>query len=147
MKNIRQTELIIDLRNAIYQVCKQFSQCSENHERVVLSQADYSLSDETDRTEFIKGRREGKKRARALLDFEKSDDDDLGFLKNDVLSEKDENRWTGELNGEKGLFPTKFVELVRGPLALAFKQILCHGLKKPNGIASSFFHPWQFIGI
>jgi hypothetical protein len=115
MKNIRQTELIIDLRNAIYQVCKHFSQCSENHERVVVTQADYSVSDETDRTEFIKGRREGKKRARALLDFEKSDDDDLGFLKNDVLtilSEKDEHCWTGELNGETGWFPAKFVEVL-----------------------------------
>lgn len=42
---------------------------------------------------------------------------------------------------------SRVVELVRGPLALAIKQILCHGLRQSNGIVSSLIsHPWPFIG-
>lgn len=38
-KNIRQTELLIDLRNAITQICKHFSHCNEKHnEKIILNQ-------------------------------------------------------------------------------------------------------------
>lgn len=40
-------------------------------------------------------------------DFEKHDDDELGFRKNDiitVISQKDEHCWIGELNGLRGWF-------------------------------------------
>lgn len=63
---------------------------------------------------FLKARKEGRKRARALLDFEKQESDELGFQKNDliiILSEKDEHCWVGELNGLQGWFPAKFVEV------------------------------------
>lgn len=39
------------------------------------------------------------------LDFERHDDDELGFRKNDiitVISQKDEHCWIGELNGLRG---------------------------------------------
>jgi hypothetical protein len=60
------------------------------------------------------GRRIGLKRARALLDFERQSDDELGFRKNDivtVLCERDEHCWVGELNGLRGWFPAKFVQV------------------------------------
>lgn len=40
-----------------------------------------------------------------LLDFERHDDDELGFRKNDIItiiSQKDEHCWVGELNGLRG---------------------------------------------
>lgn len=40
------------------------------------------------------------KRAKALLDFDKTDDDELGFKRNDiitVLSTKDDHCWIGEV--------------------------------------------------
>lgn len=41
----------------------------------------------------------------AISDFERHDDDELGFRKNDiitVISQKDEHCWVGELNGLQG---------------------------------------------
>lgn len=63
---------------------------------------------------FLKARREGRKRGRALLDFEQQEEDELGFRKNDlitIVSEKDEHCWVGELGGKRGWFPAKFVEV------------------------------------
>lgn len=40
-----------------------------------------------------------------LIDFERHDDDELGFRKNDIItiiSQKDEHCWIGELNGLRG---------------------------------------------
>lgn len=90
----------MDLRNALSHICKHLSECSyeEHDSRVISNQPDYLISDAEDRIRFFKGRREGKKRARALLNFEKKDEDDLGFRKNDiiiVLCEKDEHCWIG----------------------------------------------------
>lgn len=48
------------------------------------------------------------------MDFEKQEPDELGFRKNDliiILSERDEHCWVGELNGLRGWFPAKFVEV------------------------------------
>jgi len=41
-----------------------------------------------------------------FIDFERHDDDELGFRKNDiitVISQKDEHCWVGELNGLQGM--------------------------------------------
>jgi hypothetical protein len=113
------------------------------------------------------------KRAKAILDFDKTDDDELGFRQNDiitVLSTKDDHCWIGEASGEKGWFPSKFVtliderngkvysqagddslntrirDLIRGEFSLALKQIFEHGLKRwsmLNGIRRQ--HPWLFV--
>jgi len=59
--------------------------------------------------------RHRRRRARALLDFERRDADELGFRRNDVLtvlSMRDEHCWVGELHGRRGWFPAKFVELL-----------------------------------
>lgn len=40
-----------------------------------------------------------------ISDFERHDDDELGFRKNDIItiiSRKDEHCWVGELNGLRG---------------------------------------------
>lgn len=42
-----------------------------------------------------------------VADFERHDDDELGFRKNDIItivSQKDEHCWVGELNGLRGSF-------------------------------------------
>uniref|UniRef100_A0AC34FM49 RUN and TBC1 domain-containing protein 3 n=1 Tax=Panagrolaimus sp. ES5 TaxID=591445 RepID=A0AC34FM49_9BILA len=172
-KNIRQTEMIVDLRNSIHQICRHFTLCNEDHEQQINMQADYSLeSHDKDCEIFLRARREGRKRARALLDFQQQEEDELGFYKNDIiniLSEKDEHCWVGELHGERGWFPAKFVEIidergknycafgdeavqprigeiVRGQFSQAFFKLLNHGLREANIIAASFVsHPWPFI--
>lgn len=175
-KNIRQTELLIDLHNAVLQVCKHFEDCPETHEgRNISTQADYSSERQAkDREIFFKTRREAKKRARALLDFEKQEEDELGFTKNSIITvldhTKDEHCWIGELNGQRGWFPAKFVEvidergknycssgdeavdstiasIVRGPLAMVFRRILLHGIRSSSRLHPSFVpHAWVFIG-
>ncbi len=55
------------------------------------------------------------KRAKALEDFARQDTDELGFRANDivtVLDMHDEHCWLGEMNGLRGWFPAKLVELL-----------------------------------
>ncbi|KAL3108857.1 hypothetical protein niasHT_015033 [Heterodera trifolii] len=212
-KNIRQTELVLDLRNAILQsvceedgesankkmppdqsgtflgVCAHFAECQEPCHRgsssrpSVNTQADYATGFDLaeEHAQFLCARHNDgqKRRARALINFDQRDDDDLSFRKNQlitIVSEKDEHCWLGELDGRRGWFPAQFVkvidergtdycargdemvcariaELVRGPLAFAFHQILCHGLRSSlksslwssSTSSSSSSHPWTFI--
>lgn len=49
----------------------------------------------------------------SFADFERHDDDELGFRKNDIItiiSQKDEHCWVGELNGLRGKNPTTEIE-------------------------------------
>ncbi|OXB54454.1 hypothetical protein ASZ78_013511, partial [Callipepla squamata] len=184
-KNIKQTELVADLREAILQVARHFQcvdpkNCSIVSEscRVLLERvgsrknaSDYSMeSHQRDHENYVACSRNRRRRAKALLDFERHDDDELGFRKNDIItiiSQKDEHCWVGELNGLRGWFPAKFVEilderskeysiagddsvtegvtdLVRGTLCPALKSIFEHGLKKPSLLGGAC-HPWLFI--
>lgn len=64
--------------------------------------ADYSMESHANYINVSKTR---KRRAKALLDFERHDDDELGFRRNDIItiiSQKDEHCWIGELNGLRG---------------------------------------------
>lgn len=65
--------------------------------------ADYSMvSHSADQDAFLSISRSKRKRARAILDFERRDDDELGFRTNDIItiiSQRDEHCWVGELNG------------------------------------------------
>jgi len=123
-----------------------------------------------DHENFINVARTRKRRAKALHDFERHDDDELGFRRNDIItiiSQKDEHCWVGELNGLRGWFPAKFVELldersklytsagddaisetvtdlVRGTLAPAIKAFLEHGMKRPTFLGGPI-HPWLYI--
>ncbi|CAI5454719.1 unnamed protein product [Caenorhabditis angaria] len=172
MKNIRQTEILVDLKESVLQICRYFISCDEKMEMNVCTQADYSPeSHNKDIENYLKGRREGAKRARALLDFARQDEDELGFRKNDIItiiSEKDEHCWVGEVNGLRGWFPAKFVEVVdergksytiygdeavspeiteyiRGRLANSFRQIMDHGIRENVLYSTMAYHPWSFI--
>ncbi|XP_043924287.1 small G protein signaling modulator 3 isoform X2 [Protopterus annectens] len=169
-KNIKQTEVIADLREAILQVARHF-QCTDPKNCSIELTPDYSMeSHQKDHENYVAVSRTRRRRAKALLDFERHDDDELGFRKNDIIiiiSQKDEHCWVGELNGLRGWFPAKFVEilderskeycvagddsvteaitdLVRGTLCPAMKAIFEHGLKKPSLLGGPC-HPWLFI--
>lgn len=169
-KNIRQTELLVDMREAILQVARHFQSVDSRYSQVSLG-ADYTMESHCrDHESYAAVTRGRRRRAKALLDFERHDDDELGFRKNDVItviSQKDEHCWVGELNGLRGWFPAKFVELlderskfytsagddtvtetitdlVRGTLCPALKAIFEHGLKK-SSLIGGVCHPWLFI--
>ncbi|XP_066113401.1 small G protein signaling modulator 3 isoform X2 [Saccopteryx bilineata] len=169
-KNIKQTELVADLREAILRVAHHF-QCTDPKNCNVELTPDYSMeSHQQDHENYVACSRSHRRRAKALLDFERHDDDELGFRKNDIItivSQKDEHCWVGELNGLRGWFPAKFVEvlderskeysiagddavtegvtdLVRGTLCPALKALFEHGLKKPSLLGGAC-HPWLFI--
>lgn len=140
-KNIRQTEILVDLREAIMKVCRHFLTIEPKLTAHIKTVADYSMdSHSKDHENYIHVSRTRKRRAKALHDFERNDDDELGFRRNDIitiLSQKDEHCWVGELNGKyneniyrnfehissklhlkifhiglRGWFPAKFVELL-----------------------------------
>uniref|UniRef100_A0A8C2E5Q4 RUN and TBC1 domain-containing protein 3 n=1 Tax=Cyprinus carpio TaxID=7962 RepID=A0A8C2E5Q4_CYPCA len=163
-KNIKQTELVAALREAISRTAEHFH-CLDPRN------CNYTMeSHQRDHENFLVVSRNRRRRAKALLDFERHDDDELGFRKNDIItiiSQKDEHCWVGELNGLRGWFPAKFVEvlderskeyslagddtvteavndLARGTLCPALKDIFQHGLKKPS-ILGGPCHPWLFI--
>ncbi|XP_059928684.1 small G protein signaling modulator 3 [Gadus macrocephalus] len=169
-KNIKQTELVAALREAISSSADHFH-CLDPHQTNTDLTPDYSMeSHQRDHENFLVVSRNRRRRAKALLDFERHDDDELGFRKNDIItimSQKDEHCWVGELNGLRGWFPAKFVEilderskeyslagddavtaavtdLARGTLCPALKNIFQHGLKKPS-ILGGPCHPWLFI--
>lgn len=169
-KNIRQTELLVDLREAILQVARHFMNLDPKLSNLSLV-ADYMMeSHAKDHDNYVNVSRIRQRRAKALLDFERHDDDELGFRKNDIItiiSQKDEHCWVGELNGLRGWFPAKFVELlderskqytcagddtvseavtdlVRGTLCPAVKAVLEQGMRKPSFLGGPC-HPWLFI--
>ncbi|OCT85508.1 small G protein signaling modulator 3 homolog [Xenopus laevis] len=169
-KNIKQTALVADLREAILQVARHF-QCTDPKNCSIDLTPDYTMeSHQRDHENYVSCSRSRRRRAKALLDFERHDDDELGFRKNDIItiiSQKDEHCWVGELNGLRGWFPAKFVEIlderskeysvagddsvtegitdvVRGTLCPSIKSIFEHGLKKPSLLGGPC-HPWLFI--
>ncbi|XP_068157829.1 small G protein signaling modulator 3 homolog [Drosophila tropicalis] len=170
-KNIRQTEILVDLREAILKVGRHFITIEPKLAGHIQLTANYgSESHSRDHENFINVARTRKRRAKALHDFERHDDDELGFRRNDIItiiSQKDEHCWVGELNGLRGWFPAKFVELldersklytsagddaisetvtdlVRGTLAPAVKAFLEHGMQRPSFLGGPI-HPWLFI--
>jgi len=62
------------------------------------------------------GAANGKEQLRALYDFEAEQPGELNFFKDDIiqkLSDIDENWMEGELNGEVGMFPSTYVEVMQ----------------------------------
>ncbi|KRX98926.1 Small G protein signaling modulator 3 [Trichinella pseudospiralis] len=141
----------------------------------LLLRADYSIeSHSRDYDAYTEAHRKTRRCARALIDFERHEEDELGFCKNDiieVLSRRDEHCWIGELNGRRGWFPAKFVELVddqlrdysfplvddddddfaekitklvRHQFCTILKTIFEYGMKKCSLLGRPF-HPWMFI--
>ncbi|XP_018114748.1 small G protein signaling modulator 3 homolog isoform X3 [Xenopus laevis] len=169
-KNIKQTALVADLREAILQVARHFQYTDPKNCSIDLT-PDYTMeSHQRDHENYVSCSQSRRRRAKALLDFERHDDDELGFRKNDIItiiSQKDEHCWVGELNGLRGWFPAKFVDilderskeysvagddsvtegitdLIRGTLSPSIKSIFEHGLKKPSLLGGPC-HPWLFI--
>ena len=56
--------------------------------------------------------------ARVTFDYEAENEDELNLTEGDmvkVLDQEEEGWWKGELKGKIGVFPSNFVELVKGP--------------------------------
>lgn len=174
MKNIVQTELLVSLREVIVKIGQHFQQYDPEKFSKCDLNADYSVeSHSNDLENYMDNSQIRKfKRAKAIMDFDKTDDDELGFRKNDiitVLSSKDDHCWIGELNGEKGWFPTRFVtviderngkiyssagddsindrirDLIKNEFCTILKSIFENGQKKWSVMGSSIQHPWLFI--
>ncbi|XP_067876000.1 small G protein signaling modulator 3 [Heterodontus francisci] len=89
-KNIKQTELVADLREAILQVARHF-QCLDPKNCSIELTPDYSMeSHQKDHENYVAVSRNRRRRAKALLDFERHDDDELGFRKNDIITDDPE---------------------------------------------------------
>ncbi|CAF4659350.1 unnamed protein product, partial [Rotaria sp. Silwood2] len=162
-RNITQTEMLVNLREAILKIAKHFKDNDPQgyaQENIDLS-VDYSIESHVkDHEHYANISLQKCKRAKALLDFECQDSNELGFKKNDILkilSMSDEHCWIGELNGKHGWFPAKFVQLVdersklyslagddsvnenisdlvRGKLGTCIKLIFEHGLRKTSTV-------------
>ncbi|KHJ42638.1 TBC domain protein [Trichuris suis] len=171
IKNVKQTELILQLREAVQLVAKQMMESNAASYTGADVQADYSVaSHENDYQVYLDNHQSSQKFARALVDFERHDEDELGFRKDDmitVISRKDEHCWIGEIKGVRGWFPAKFVELlsdqlrdyssfpddpdsekmenvVRNRFCSALKSIFEYGIKK-SSLLGRRVHPWLFI--
>ncbi|VDD79736.1 unnamed protein product [Mesocestoides corti] len=136
IKNIRQTELLVNLRQAILA------------------------------TAVVQNRR-----AKALEDFARQERDELGFRRHDIITVidmHDEHCWLGEINGLRGWFPAKLVQLldersklyspagddvvysavgnlVRHGLCSSLSAIFEYGLKRARGLTDQRPSPWKFI--
>lgn len=110
-KNIKQTELVAALREAIAHTAEHFHCLDPHHSSTVRRTSercshigdlsshlgvlclrqdltpDYSMeSHQRDHENFLVVSRNRRRRAKALLDFERHDDDELGFRKNDIIT-------------------------------------------------------------
>lgn len=174
MKNILQTEFLVNLREIILKIAHHFqTKDPKAYLNVCDLNADYSIeSHSKDIENYMKITTEPSlKRAKALVTFEITDDDELGFQKNDIitiLSTKDDHCWIGELNNKKGWFPSRLVsliderngkiysaagddsimpeirDLIRGEFSQNIRLIFEHGLKKWTVLGGTM-HPWSFI--
>ncbi|GAA48514.1 small G protein signaling modulator 3 homolog [Clonorchis sinensis] len=171
LKNVRQTEILVELKQAILMIVRHFRLCDPQHADA-SSQADYSMeSHRLDLETYVQVAQHRRRRAKALMDFERQEPDELGFSKNDIITiinSDDEHCWVGELDGVRGWFPANFVELldergknyssagddavnqniaslVRGGLCTALSAVFTHGLRRPRLLGESGCHPWHFI--
>lgn len=86
LKQIYATEVLVDLREAVLQIGRHFQLTDARLAHLSLT-PDYSMESHAQDHEIYAGvMRSKKRRAKALLDFERHDDDELGFRKNDVIT-------------------------------------------------------------
>lgn len=79
-------EVLVDLREAVLQIGRHFQLADARLAHLSLT-PDYSMESHAQDHEIYAGvMRSKKRRAKALLDFERHDDDELGFRKNDVIT-------------------------------------------------------------
>ncbi|KAL5106425.1 hypothetical protein TcWFU_009254 [Taenia crassiceps] len=171
VKNIRQTELLVNLRQAILAIVRHFHNNDPSHEKVSV-QPDYSLASHgRDLATYVQMAVVQSRRAKALEDFARQEKDELGFLRHDIITVidmHDEHCWLGEMNGLRGWFPAKLVELlderskryspagddsvypavgnlIRCGLCSTLCAIFEYGLKKTGGLTDQISSPWKFI--
>lgn len=120
-KNVKQSAILMELHESIASIAQHFQ--SNDSELKFNLTINYDLKKvnkfyKTHKTNLNKSKinkKEKSKRARAIIDFKRIDDDELGFRKNDIikiLDDRDEHCWFGELNEQQGTFPAKFVEVL-----------------------------------
>ena len=79
-------EVLVDLREAVLQIGRHFHLSDPRLAHISLI-PDYSMDSHAKDHETYAGvMRSKKRRAKALLDFERHDDDELGFRKNDLIT-------------------------------------------------------------
>ncbi|CAH8649744.1 unnamed protein product [Schistosoma margrebowiei] len=172
LKNVHQTEILVELKQSIQLIVRHFRTNDPEQHGDATAHADYSMeSHKLDLDSYVQIVQHRRRRAKALIDFERFEVDELEFHKNDILTiinSDDEHCWIGELNGQRGWFPAKFVELldergknyspagddgvdrliiglVRGSLCHSLGAVFSHGLKRPRLLGDTGCHPWHFI--
>ena len=76
--------------------------------------------------------------AKVTFDYDAENNDELTLKEGDmvkVLDQEEEGWWKGELNGKIGVFPSNFVELVKGPPPSTDEPQPERDLPKEPGIA------------
>lgn len=173
-RNINQTEMLVNLREVILKIAKHFKDHDPPGyaEQNIDLNVDYSIESHVkDHEHYANISLQKYKRAKALIDFDSQDANELSFKRHDILkilSMTDEHCWIGELNGKHGWFPAKFVQLVdersklyslagddtvnefisdlvRGKLGICLKAIFEHGLRRTPTVLGGICHPWLFI--
>ncbi|CAH8621275.1 unnamed protein product [Heterobilharzia americana] len=172
LKNVHQTEILVELKHSIQLIVRHFRTNDPEQHGNATAHADYSMeSHKLDLDSYVQVVQHRRRRAKALIDFERFEIDELEFHKNDILTiinSNDEHCWIGELNNQRGWFPAKFVELldergknyssagddgvdksivglVRGSLCHSLGAVFSHGLKRPRLLGDAGCHPWHFI--
>ncbi|XP_071873185.1 small G protein signaling modulator 3 homolog isoform X2 [Bombus fervidus] len=124
-KNIRQTEILVDLREAVLQVARHFINVDPKLNSIVLI-ADYSMeSHAKDHDNYVNVSRTRKRRAKALLELLDERSKQYTCAGDDAVSEA-------------------VTDLVRGTLCPAIKAVLEHGMRRPSFLGGPC-HPWLFI--
>ena len=105
-KNVRQSAILMELHESILAIAQHF-QSNDSDFKCNLT-IDYDPKEVNKYKAHKSGlnrakpdkKKEKCKRARALIDFKRIDDDELGFRKNDIikiLEDRDEHCWAGEI--------------------------------------------------
>ncbi|KAG8239523.1 hypothetical protein J437_LFUL016640 [Ladona fulva] len=136
-KNIRQTEILVDLREAILQVARHFISTDPNLQQQtskVSLNPDYSMeSHAKDHEGYVSVSRNRHRRAKALL----------GWFPAKFVELLDERSKQYSCAGDDSVSQA-VTDLVRGTLCPAIKQVLEHGMKRPSFLGGPC-HPWLFI--
>lgn len=104
-KNVRQSAILMELHESILAIAQHF-QSNDSDFKCNLT-IDYDPKETNNKYKAHKyglnrnklDKKEKCKRARALIDFKRIDDDELGFRKNDIikiLEDRDEHCWAGK---------------------------------------------------
>jgi len=169
-KNIAQSTILENLRTTIKEIVEYFqnNEPSCNQKEYPVDYREESHLNDHDQYMYVSRMR--LLRVKALVDFNPTNCDELGFQKDDIItiiSMKDEHCWTGQKDDRSGWFPSKFVKiiderskkysragdgsinkqiirLIKSRLCTALSDVFHHGLRRPLFLGN-ICHFWQFI--